>query len=162
VDKKQPTETDSRSKFIAPALVGSSVVRWNAMTQLREDVFFTKGRVIVRGKTVRRDEAKKADYILYPKPGMPIAVIEAKDNNHSAPACGRRLQAKRRATTSSPTQPTQWRSCASSSCNSPCRGVWSVNPLATTQQTPSPSPSPKTKRRLSGRRASLGRVRTRR
>jgi type I restriction enzyme, R subunit len=45
------------------------------MTQLREEVFFIKGRVIVRGKTVRRGEAKKADYILYFKPGVPIAVI---------------------------------------------------------------------------------------
>jgi type I restriction enzyme R subunit len=41
---------------------------------------------IVRGKTVRRGEAKKADYILYFKPGVPIAVIEAKDNNHSVGA----------------------------------------------------------------------------
>jgi type I restriction enzyme, R subunit len=56
------------------------------MTQLREEVFFTKGRVIVRCKTVRRGEAKKADYILYFKPGVPIAVIEAKDNNHSVGA----------------------------------------------------------------------------
>jgi type I restriction enzyme, R subunit len=72
--------------FITPALVGSSVAKWNVMTQLREEVFFTRGRVIVRGKTVRRGEAKKADYILYFKPGVPIAVIEAKDNNHSTGA----------------------------------------------------------------------------
>jgi type I restriction enzyme, R subunit len=56
------------------------------MTQLREEVFFTKGRVIVRGKTVRRGEARKADYISYFKPGVPIAVIEAKDNNHAVGA----------------------------------------------------------------------------
>ena len=53
------------------------------MTQIREEVYFTKGRVIVRGKTVKRGEAKKADYILSYKPNMPIAVLEAKDNNHS-------------------------------------------------------------------------------
>ena len=52
------------------------------MTQLREEVRFTRGRVIVRGKTVKRGEAKKADYILYYKPGIPIAVVEAKDNNY--------------------------------------------------------------------------------
>ncbi len=52
------------------------------MTQLREEVYFTKGRVIVRGKTVKRGEASKADYVLYYKPGMPIAVVEAKDNTH--------------------------------------------------------------------------------
>jgi hypothetical protein len=86
MDKKQLTEADIRTKFITPALVGSSVAKWNVMTQLREEVFFTKGRVIVRGKTVRQGEAKKADYILYFKPGVPIAVIEAKDNNHSVGA----------------------------------------------------------------------------
>jgi type I restriction enzyme R subunit len=86
MDKKQLTETDIRTKFITPALVGTTSAKWNVMTQLREEVFFTKGRVVVRGKTVRRGEAKKADYILYFKPGVPIAVIEAKDNNHSVGA----------------------------------------------------------------------------
>ena len=56
------------------------------MTQLREEIYFTKGRVIVRGKTVKRGEAKKADYILFYKPNIPIAVVEAKDNNHSVGA----------------------------------------------------------------------------
>jgi type I restriction enzyme, R subunit len=86
MDKEQLTEADIRTKFITPALAGTSSAKWNVMTQLREEVFFTKGRVIVRGKTVRRGEAKKADYILYFKPGVPIAVIEAKDNNHSVGA----------------------------------------------------------------------------
>ena len=83
VNKKELTEADIRSKFITPALVGPNGERWNLMTQIREETFFTKGRVIVRGKTVQRGEAKKADYILYFKPNLPIAVIEAKDNNHS-------------------------------------------------------------------------------
>ncbi|TAL09159.1 MAG: DEAD/DEAH box helicase [Porticoccaceae bacterium] len=86
MDKKSLTEADIRSKFITPALVGPTASKWNLMTQLREEVYFTKGRVIVRGKTVRRGEAKKADYILFYKPGMPIAVIEAKDNTHSVGA----------------------------------------------------------------------------
>ena len=86
MDKKQLTETNIRTKFITPALAGTSSAKWKVMTQLREEVFFTKGRVIVRGKTVRRGEAKKADYILYFKPGVPIAVIDAKDNNHSVGA----------------------------------------------------------------------------
>ena len=51
------------------------------MSQLREEVSFTRGRVIVRGKTVYRGKAKRADYILYYKPNIPLAVIEAKDNN---------------------------------------------------------------------------------
>ncbi len=53
------------------------------MTQIREEFYFTKGRVIVRGKNVRRGEAKKVDYLRYYKPNIPIAVIEAKDNNHA-------------------------------------------------------------------------------
>ena len=60
--------------------------KWNVMTQLREEVYFTKGRVIVRGKTVKRGEAKKVDYLLFYKPGIPIAVIEAKDNNQAVGA----------------------------------------------------------------------------
>jgi type I restriction enzyme R subunit len=53
------------------------------MMQIREEVNFTKGRIIVRGKLVTRGKAKRADYILYYKPNIPIAIIEAKDNNHS-------------------------------------------------------------------------------
>jgi type I restriction enzyme R subunit len=90
MDKKNLTEADIRTKFITPALVGPTGGptggKWNVMTQLREEIYFTKGRVIVRGKTVRRGEAKKADYILYIKPGLPIAVIEAKDNTHTVGA----------------------------------------------------------------------------
>lgn len=52
------------------------------MAQIREQVHFTKGRIIVRGKLVTRGKAKFADYILYYKPNIPIALIEAKDNNH--------------------------------------------------------------------------------
>jgi type I restriction enzyme R subunit len=81
MNKKELTEADIRTKFITPALVGRDSNKWNVMTQLREEVYFTKGRVIVRGKTVKRGEAKKADYLLYYKPGIAIAVIEAKDNN---------------------------------------------------------------------------------
>jgi type I restriction enzyme R subunit len=83
MDKKSLTETDIRTKFITPALVGATGDKWNVMTQLREEVYFTKGRVIVRGKLVSRGEAKKADYILSYKPGIPLAVVEAKDNTHS-------------------------------------------------------------------------------
>lgn len=82
MNKKTLTETDIRTKFITPALVGLNGEKWNVMRQIREEAYFTKGRVIVRGKTVKRGEAKKADYILYYKPNLPLAVIEAKDNNH--------------------------------------------------------------------------------
>ena len=86
MNKKSLTEADIRTKFITPALVGANGEKWNVMTQIREEAYFTKGRVIVRGKTVKRGEAKKADYILFYKPNLPLAVIEAKDNNHSVGA----------------------------------------------------------------------------
>ncbi len=82
MNKKALTEADIRTKFITPALTGANGEKWNVMTQVREEVYFTKGRVIVRGKTVRRGESKKADYILSYKPNLPLAIIEAKDNNH--------------------------------------------------------------------------------
>lgn len=83
MNKKALTETDIRTKFITPALVGANGEKWNVMTQIREEAYFTRGRVIVRGKTVGRGEAKKADYILSYRPNLPLAVVEAKDNNHS-------------------------------------------------------------------------------
>ncbi len=86
MNKKDLTETDIRTKFITPAIVGANGEKWNLMTQIREEAYFTKGRVIVRGKTVHRGEAKKADYILSYKPNLPIAVVEAKDNKHSVGA----------------------------------------------------------------------------
>ena len=64
MNKKAMTEADIRSKFITPALVGPNGGKWNLMTQIREEAFFTRGRVIVRGKTVQRGKARKADYIL--------------------------------------------------------------------------------------------------
>jgi len=85
MNKKDLTEADIRTKFITPALVPPTGT-WDVMSQLREEVYFTKGRVIVRGQKVRRGEAKKADYLLYYKTGIPLAVIEAKDNNHSVGA----------------------------------------------------------------------------
>ena len=86
MNKKALTETDIRTKFITPALIGANGDKWDVMTQIREEVYFTKGRVIVRGKTVKRGEAKKADYLLFYKPNIPLAVIEAKDNKHSVGA----------------------------------------------------------------------------
>ena len=46
------------------------------MTQVREEVYFTKGRVIVRGKTVKRGDAKKADYLLDYKPKLPLELFK--------------------------------------------------------------------------------------
>jgi type I restriction enzyme R subunit len=86
MNKKALTEADIRTKFITPALVGVNDEKWNVMTQIREETYFTNGRVIVRGKTVKRGEAKKADYILSYKPNLPLAVVEAKDNTHAVGA----------------------------------------------------------------------------
>ena len=77
------SERDICTKYITPALVAAG---WDLQSQIREEVTFTAGRVIVRGSQVSRGEARRADYVLYQKPGMPIAVIEAKDNNHSVGA----------------------------------------------------------------------------
>jgi type I restriction enzyme R subunit len=80
MNKKDLSERDICSKFISPAVKRAG---WDGMMQIREEVAFTKGRIIVRGKLVTRGKAKRADFILYYKPNIPIAIIEAKDNNHS-------------------------------------------------------------------------------
>lgn len=77
INKKFLTERDICSKFINPALLKAG---WNMKTQVREEVFFTDGRIIVQGKLYTRGKSKRADYILYYKSNVPIAIIEAKDN----------------------------------------------------------------------------------
>ena len=79
MDKKSLSESDICAKFITPALVRSG---WDESSQIRREVSFTNGRILVRGKMVSRDKAKRADYILYVRPNQPLAVFEAKDNNH--------------------------------------------------------------------------------
>jgi len=73
------SERDICSKFITPAITAAG---WDLHSQIREEVTFTKGRIIVRGKLHARGETKRADYILYFKPNIPIAIIEAKDGSH--------------------------------------------------------------------------------
>jgi type I restriction enzyme R subunit len=80
MNKKQLSERDICTKFIIPAVKKAG---WDEMSQIREEVSFTKGRIIVRGKLVSRGKPKRADCILYYKPNIPIAIIEAKDNNRS-------------------------------------------------------------------------------
>src|SRR5260221_8203480 len=79
-DKGSLSERDICTKFITPALRKAG---WDEMLQIREEVSFTKGRIIVRGKLVSRGKGKRADYVLYFKPNIPVALIEAKDNSHS-------------------------------------------------------------------------------
>ncbi len=79
MSKKQLSERDICTKFITPALEQSG---WDIATQIREEFPITKGRIVVRGKLHTRAKLKRADYVLFYKPNIPIAVIEAKDNNH--------------------------------------------------------------------------------
>lgn len=80
IDKRTLSERDICTKFVTPALRQAG---WDEILQIREEVGFTKGRIIVRGKLVTRGQAKRADYILYYKPNIPLALIEAKDNSYS-------------------------------------------------------------------------------
>jgi len=82
MNKKALSERDICTKFITPALVRAG---WDVQTQIREEVNLTKGRVIVSGRTHRRVEARRADYLLHYvihyKPNLPLAIGEAMDNN---------------------------------------------------------------------------------
>ena len=78
-DKKKLSERDICTKYITPAITAAG---WDLHSQIREEVSFTKGRIIVRGKLHTRGELKRADYILSYKPNIPLAVVEAKDNSH--------------------------------------------------------------------------------
>jgi len=82
-NKKSLSERDICTQFILPALVKAG---WDVAKQIREEVYFTDGRIFVKGNKTARGERKRADFILYLKPNIPIAVIEAKDNNHSVGA----------------------------------------------------------------------------
>lgn len=77
---KELSETDIRTKYITPAILKAG---WDIDTQIREEYPITKGRIIAKGKICKRDNPLKADYILFYKQNIPIAVIEAKDNNHT-------------------------------------------------------------------------------
>lgn len=74
------TEEDIKMKYITPAVIKGG---WNLEKQVSAEYAFTDGRVIVRGNTTARGKRKRADYILYYKANIPIAIIEAKDNKHS-------------------------------------------------------------------------------
>jgi type I restriction enzyme R subunit len=81
--KKSLSERDICTKFITPSLVAAG---WDLDTQIREEVGFTDGRIYVRGKIHARGAKKRVDHILYYKPNIPLAIIEAKDNKHSVGA----------------------------------------------------------------------------
>lgn len=74
------TEQETRSRFITPALVNAG---WNLHKQIREEMKITDGRIIVRGTMHTRKAPKIADYALFYKRNIPLAVVEAKDYQHS-------------------------------------------------------------------------------
>ena len=80
INKLELSEADIISKFILPAVISSG---WDDMTQIREEVKLRDGKVIVRGQMAVRKTVKSADIVLYHKPNLPLAVIEAKANKHS-------------------------------------------------------------------------------
>jgi len=81
MNKKDLSESDIKAKYITPAILQSG---WDEQTQIGREIFFTDGRIYVKGKLTARGKRKFADYILFYKPNVPIAIIEAKDNKHTA------------------------------------------------------------------------------
>src|SRR5690554_589367 len=80
MNKKALSESDIKAKFITPAILNAG---WDELTQLGREIYFTDGRIYVKGKLTARGKRKFADYILFYKPNVPIAIIEAKDNKYS-------------------------------------------------------------------------------
>ena len=85
MDKRLLTEGDICDKFIRPAIEGAG---WNGMDQIYREYPLRAGRVVVRGKTARRDQSTvlRADYALFYKINIPLAVVEAKDNRQAVGA----------------------------------------------------------------------------
>lgn len=77
VSKKDLSEEDIKNRYITPAL---NKAGWSSDSMLMEK-YFTDGRIIVQGKAKHRQKGKKADYMLFAAPNLPIAIVEAKDNN---------------------------------------------------------------------------------
>lgn len=83
MSKKSLTEEDIKAQFITPAVVAAG---WDINKQVRFEYEITDGRIILRGNTTVRGKRKRADYLLFYKSNIPLAIIEAKDNNHSVGA----------------------------------------------------------------------------
>lgn len=80
LDKKQMTEEDIKLNFITPALLSKG---WKDKITMETKVQFTDGKINLKGNVAVRGDAKKADYVLYMSKDYPIAIVEAKDNNHT-------------------------------------------------------------------------------
>ena len=71
------TEEDVRAKYIDPSIRNAG---WNEELQIRREVFFTDGKIIIQKNKTKRGKRKKADYVLSYKTNQPLAIIEAKKN----------------------------------------------------------------------------------
>lgn len=78
IPKKQMSEEDIKFQFITPAITAN----WKKQ-HITMETKITDGRVNLKGNFVTRDKPKRADYVLYLSDNNPIAIVEAKDNNHS-------------------------------------------------------------------------------
>lgn len=81
-EKQDLSEIDICDLFITPAIKNAG---WDQLTQIRREVTLTPGPIVVRGNMSSRNKKKKkfADYVLLKETGVPIAIVEAKDNKHS-------------------------------------------------------------------------------
>jgi type I restriction enzyme, R subunit len=77
--KRNLSEEDIKARYITPAITDAG---WDIKKQVRYEYAFTAGRIILRGSVTARGKRKRADYVLFYKNNFPLAVIEAKDNNH--------------------------------------------------------------------------------
>ncbi len=82
MSKKDLSETDICDRFITPAIHDSG---W-AKNLIRREYQITDGQIVVRGNVASRKKPRRADYVLFYRPNVPIAVVEAKDNKHSVQA----------------------------------------------------------------------------
>ena len=85
MDKSNLSESDLCDKFIRPAMEKAG---WNGLNQIFREYPLRAGRVVVRGNKAYRDKATvlRADYALFYKANIPLAVVEAKDNKHAVGA----------------------------------------------------------------------------
>lgn len=82
ISKKELSETDICDLYITPAIINAG---WDQLKQVRRNVTLTPGPIVVRGSMSARNKKKKkfADYVLFKEPGVPLAIVEAKDNTHT-------------------------------------------------------------------------------
>lgn len=81
-DIKDMSEEDIKLQFITPALIAKWDVKKITMETSPLNKF-TDGKVLIKGNIPSRDKAKRCDYVLWYNKGTPLAIVEAKDNNHS-------------------------------------------------------------------------------